>query len=239
MDNYKIQKTSKRVKQWHIPLSHNQHCPLLDKCASARKSRWNNNFYHFSHLMINNHVSKQTQLHSYLYKSLKVQTVWLVAWFQYRHLHLFLLEATQINPVCEKTACAGCSSSRLYTSESGRVQWGAPYVVSTSSHLLNVISALEAPGGSTVMIQLFPPFFFSVNSSICLCLLSRISILLTSLRARSWALSSTISSKNLCLCRGWRVIHSETGTATTFYTKYIISNKMREDESLCSDDMII
>lgn len=52
-----------------------------------------------------------------------------------------------------------------------------------------------------VVVQLLPVLFFSNASSICLCLRSRISILLASFRARSCALSSSTSSKNLCLQR--------------------------------------
>ena len=52
-------------------------------------------------------------------------------------------------------------------------------------------------------VQLLPVcFFFSANSSICFCRLSMISSFLASLRARSWALSSPTSSKNLCLHDG-------------------------------------
>ena len=49
------------------------------------------------------------------------------------------------------------------------------------------------------VVQLLAPLFLSATSSICLILLSMISSLLDSLRARSWALSSSTSSKNLCL----------------------------------------
>jgi len=48
-------------------------------------------------------------------------------------------------------------------------------------------------------VQLILSLFFSATSSICIILLSMISLLLASLRSRSWALSSSKSSKNLCL----------------------------------------
>lgn len=48
--------------------------------------------------------------------------------------------------------------------------------------------------------QLPPPLFFA-SSSICLCLLSRTSCRLMSLRARSCSLSSARSSMNTCLLR--------------------------------------
>lgn len=63
----------------------------------------------------------------------------------------------------------------------------------------------DLTGWSCGSVQLSPPFFFSATSAICRCLLSSTSSLLASLRARSSALSTSTSSKNLCLCGGQHV----------------------------------
>lgn len=64
----------------------------------------------------------------------------------------------------------------------------------------DILLQMCRPSLWTVALQvLLPPFFLSVTSSICLCLLSRTSIRLALFRSRSWALSSSTSSKNLCL----------------------------------------
>lgn len=106
------------------------------------------------------------------------------------------------------------------TSESGCVQED----IYTSVHLLNMIFCRRSVVRS-VTVQLLPPLFFSATSSICLCLLSKISIFLASLRARSWALSASTSSKNLCLHAGGNIILMKDKGIRRF--KFCISNKVR------------
>lgn len=62
------------------------------------------------------------------------------------------------------------------------VQFDIIYVVSTSVESEDLCSTTVIVQAA---VQLIPPLFFSATSSICLILLSKTSILLASLRARS------------------------------------------------------
>lgn len=189
-------------------------------------SRFENHFQHFVHLIVNIHVSipMQNLFFQLVFASSKIHAVvirWLYlqeqkCYLQDNYLHKWSSSLSLARIVWWLFNKSRKTSPKQNTRQVDQVlntgihmyRPAQLYILpqrkcSTTSRSTTVQFVVRVDGD-----QLLPLFFLSATSSICLCLLSKTSILLASLRARSWALSSSTSSKNLCLygCGGGTLI---------------------------------
>lgn len=140
----------------------------------------------FKFMLVNSNMSPEHERFGFLHSER----------LQHRCLHLSLLETDVwgllLSPLVKQRPKAGGFKKPF--SVFTQVTW-----VLYSANIYMLCPHVKMCCSLQLLLPPPPPLFLSASSSICLCLLSRTSILLALVRSRSWALSSATSSMKLCL----------------------------------------